>query len=664
MRAPTFSLRDRLLLLVCISLLPALGLALYSNAEQRSIAEENVRREAIGAVQLVSAHQERLIESARQFLLFLTHLPSVRSEDKTGCTAILQPLLKRYPLYTNIGVARRDGAILCSSVPYEKTVNVGSGDWFIKAVADKDFVAGGYQAGRVTGETSITFASPVEQGGTVTGVGFVSMNLKWLGDLAAKADLPPSTELQLVDSRGIILARYPDPERRVGKAVHDPNLLRMLLDGGQTTVSGVGIDGVERLYAVATIAEQPGGGGKSSVVIGIPTGIAFAEVNRLLVVHLSGLAGLAVLTLALAAFWGKVLVLRAEEANLRLAAIVESTEDAVIGASLDGRIESWNPAAERLYGHGASAMRGGTLERLWPEDRRKETEELLARLRAGEPLSVETEHITKDNRRIYVSLSLSPVRSQGRHAGLSVIARDITERKMLDLAQSEFVSLASHQLRAPLTAIRWSMEMLLGDTFGAVSDEQKKVMGETMRYAIDLGETIDLMLMISRIEAGKHHVERVDVDMGAFVTDLLEVHRPSALEKKIALESVLPKTPLTLRTDAASLKEVVSNLVSNAVRYTPEGGKVTVTVTAGKTSARIDVTDTGYGIPAHEQEKIFSKFFRAQNAMKKVPNGTGLGLYLAHSLAELLGGTLSFVSAVNKGTTFSIELPLTPPGNA
>lgn len=223
------------------------------------------------------------------------------------------------------------------------------------------------------------------------------------------------------------------------------------------------------------------------------------------------------------------------------------------------------------------------------------------------------------------------------------------------MAQSEFVSLASHQLRTPLTAIRWSMEMLLNDTPGKAS-EQKELVSETMRYAIDMCDTIETMLIISRIEAGKIQASPVPLELPPFLREILDLHKSQADSKRLTLHLEAPEK-LAISTDPTYLREVVTNLVSNAIRYTPDGGAITVSAAKDGGTVSLAVADNGLGIPPHEQEKIFSKFFRAANAMKSVPNGTGLGLYLAHSLTQMLGGTIGFTSAVGKGTTFTLKLP-------
>lgn len=653
MRHSLSSFRNRLLLLVGLSIIPAAALTLYVTSQQRIIARENVQREAVNAVRLVSAHQERLMESGRQFLLFFTHLPAVRMEDAKGCEDAVKGLMPRYPLYANVGAARSNGDLFCSGLPLPRTLNVGERLWFKEVLKRKDFVVGEYQPGRVTGETTITFASPVLDGDEVTGVAFAALDLAWIDQIATQAVLPEGTMLLVADDAGKLLVRHPDPLLGDIDELSDMNIV-LTEDEGVT--EGVGPDGVVRLFAYAPLARSFEDA-RIMVIIGIPTAVAYAEVNRLLATHLAGLAIIGALSLLLAAFWGKVLILRAQQASERLATIVESSYDAIVSRTLDGTVLSWNKGAEKIFGFTAEEMTGQSVSTIIPPDKREETEKIMQRIKAGERVDdLETMRRTKDGRLIYVSQSHSPLRDdKGDITAVSIIARDITERKELDIAQSEFVSLASHQLRTPLTAIRWSMEMLLNDTPGKASD-QKELLGETMHYAVDMCDTIETMLIVSRIEAGKIQASPVPLELKQFLSDLLELHKSQADTKQLSLK-LTDMEQLSISTDPTYLREVVTNLVSNAIRYTPSGGNITLTVRKKDTTVEIAVADNGLGIPVHEQEKIFSKFFRAGNAMKSVPNGTGLGLYLAHSLTQMLGGTIGFTSAVGKGTTFTLELP-------
>lgn len=221
---------------------------------------------------------------------------------------------------------------------------------------------------------------------------------------------------------------------------------------------------------------------------------------------------------------------------------------------------------------------------------------------------------------------------------------------------SEFVSLVSHQLRTPITALSWSMETLLGQTLGPLNDKQQAFLRDMLRRSIELDDTIRLMLMISKVDAGTLPIEPTRIDVSALFGEILEVYKPFA-DKESLTVSADAAPGLSLVSDAASIKEIVSNFVSNAIRYTPRGGTVRVSARIDGDRVIIDVTDTGYGIPVDQQHKIFSKFFRADNAQKVAPTGTGLGLFLSRLLADRIGARISFVSRLNAGTTFTLDVP-------
>ncbi|MDD4286875.1 MAG: ATP-binding protein [Candidatus Peribacteraceae bacterium] len=230
------------------------------------------------------------------------------------------------------------------------------------------------------------------------------------------------------------------------------------------------------------------------------------------------------------------------------------------------------------------------------------------------------------------------------------------ELKDLDRQKDELISIVSHQLATPVTSVKWYIEMLLDGDSGEMTEEQKKQLMTMQGVTEDLVDLVGMILDVSRIQLGRMKVDRAPLDMGTFFTEVLAVIEPKATVKKQQFIKSLPKTLPTASLDKRLMRMTLENLLSNAVKYTPEGGKVELTVTVKDHTLRYSVKDSGCGIPKEEQDKIFSKLFRATNVRNT--EGNGLGLFAAKGAAEAQGGKVWFESESGKGTTFFVEVPL------
>lgn len=234
---------------------------------------------------------------------------------------------------------------------------------------------------------------------------------------------------------------------------------------------------------------------------------------------------------------------------------------------------------------------------------------------------------------------------------------DITKQKEVDVAKSEFVSLASHQLRTPISAMKWNLELLGSDSMGPLNEKQRSYLGKIERNAEKMHVLIQDFLDASQLEMGTFATEAVAIEVTSFLETIYEEFEERVNRKSITLNKHYDTTALSIHTDEHLLHNVISNLVSNAVKYTPESGTVTVQVTVDSTNITFTIQDTGMGIPKNEQEKLFSKFFRASNARSEVTEGTGLGLYIVSQAVEKLGGNITVASDIGAGTTFTVTVP-------
>lgn len=258
-----------------------------------------------------------------------------------------------------------------------------------------------------------------------------------------------------------------------------------------------------------------------------------------------------------------------------------------------------------------------------------------------------------------VTLSIAPL--LGRFTGAVIVIRDVTADSELDEAKSGFISVASHQLRTPLTSIRWYSEMLLSLDAGPLNETQKDFMNEVHGGAERLYQTVDLLLGISRVESGKMKADRKPIDLGVFTGEITKELAPQIDEKELALTVVAPdRAPVIVWLDSLTLRQVILNLISNAIRYTNDKGTVEIKWNISEDGREIvySVRDNGIGIPEAQRGRIFSKFFRAENARAQVPDGSGLGLALVKDLVVSWGGRVWFESEEGKGTTFFFTVPL------
>jgi PAS domain S-box-containing protein len=372
---------------------------------------------------------------------------------------------------------------------------------------------------------------------------------------------------------------------------------------------------------------------------------------------------------------------RAELATRRLAAIVESSDDAIISKTLEGIITSWNPAAVRMYGYTEREAVGQSVFLIVPPDRRDEENEVLRRLRLGETVDhFETVRRRKDGRFLDVSLTVSPIRdATGRIVGASKIARDITEHKRAQAertavlereqaarreaeaanrAKDEFLAVLSHELRTPLNAVYGWAQLLRSES---MSGEQRARALETIaRNASAQIQLIDDLLDVSRVTSGKMSLNIRPVELLPVVEAALDSVRPAAAAKDIRLHSVLDARAGPIAGDPDRLQQVVWNLLMNAVKFTPKGGQVQVHLQRVNTHVEIVVSDTGEGIPPAVLPFVFDRFRQGDSSSTRAHSGLGLGLALVKHLVELHGGSVAARSpGSGQGATFIVTLPAT-----
>jgi PAS domain S-box-containing protein len=369
---------------------------------------------------------------------------------------------------------------------------------------------------------------------------------------------------------------------------------------------------------------------------------------------------------------GAVLVFRdisgrrgAEEAQARLAAIVECSDDAIVSKTLDGIILSWNAAAERLFGYTPDEAIGRPITLIIPPERYDEEHEILARIARGERVDhFETVRVSKHGRRIDISLTVSPVRdSAGRIIGASKIARDITDRKRAEEAlreadrrKDQFIALLAHELRNPLAPLRNGLQVMRLASGDANAVAQARSMME--RQLGHMVRIVDDLLDISRINQNKMELRRSRVLLTDIVSSAVETARPAIEASGHELSIALPPEPVHLDADLTRLAQVFSNLLTNSAKYTERGGRIWLTAERRGGELVVSVRDTGIGIPAEALPRIFDMFAQVDRSIERATGGLGIGLALVKGLVEMHEGTVTAASeGPGKGSTFTVKLP-------
>jgi len=335
----------------------------------------------------------------------------------------------------------------------------------------------------------------------------------------------------------------------------------------------------------------------------------------------------------------------------RLAAIVDSSDDVIIGKTLDGTVTSWNQAAERLYGYSAEEMIGQSIARIFPPERIDEFRDFMDRLSRGELISHhDAVRVTKEGKRIDISVSISPVTdAAGLIVGAATIAQDISERKRIEATQRDFLAMISHDLRSPLAVIRASAQLLHR------RGEYREATVETiMAYADRMARLIDDLSDVVRLDEGRIPLQREPLDLVVLARECAAAAEKQSEHHSVRVEA--PDAAICGDWDRVRLSQVVENLLGNALKHGAEEGEIVVRVEERGDEARLSVRDSGPGIDAQHVPHLFERFYQA-NARS---SGLGLGLYISRILVEAHGGRIWAESRPGQGSNFTIALPRSP----
>lgn len=304
------SLRTRLVVLVLLAVVPALGLILYTASEQRRTATVEAENNTLRLVRLAANNQRQMVDSTHQLLTILAQLPVVRQGNTPECDRLLAKLLQQYPNHATLGVLDRQGNLVCNAIPYTGSINLSDYTYVQRALKTRKFVVGDYQIAQITKKALLKFAYPVlDEAGQVERVIIASLDLSQLSQLAAQIRLPEGSVLSVVDRQGKILVRYPNPQKWIGKSLPEDAFYRMALVQGMGTYQAVSLDGVPRIFAFNPLGDEPQNP-EAYIRVGIPISTVLKKANKLLNRNLIWLGIVTVLALIAAWVGGDIFLIR------------------------------------------------------------------------------------------------------------------------------------------------------------------------------------------------------------------------------------------------------------------------------------------------------------------------------------------------------------------
>ena len=341
----------------------------------------------------------------------------------------------------------------------------------------------------------------------------------------------------------------------------------------------------------------------------------------------------------------------------KINAIIENLYDGLIFLDLNNRVTLLNLEAESVLNIKKQDILGKKIEDLVKAPRVKILYDALEQ--EIKWTGQRHEMVIEDPLPRYFQIMVSPVASQkGKRIGTMISIHDTTREKELEQVKTKFVSIAAHQLRTPLSAIKWTLRLLLSNDAGKINDDQRKLLGQGYQSNERMINLVNDLLNVARIEEGRLLYDMEKVSLEKIIEKYIQEIDPLIQKKSIKIKFEKPEKPLPqIEADEEKLGLVVQNLIENAIKYTSKEGQVTIGLKSDKINVEFMIKDDGIGIPTDQQDQVFGKYFRGENATKSGVEGTGMGLFICKSIVEKHGGNIWFESKEGEGTTFWFVVP-------
>jgi len=614
LRIPHVSLTVRLIILVLIAICPAIVIQAYNEYELRKASETDIHQQVIQITRQFGEEIGELREGARQLLLALSQLTPVKLRESDDCNVLFGSLASQYANYSLLAAADTDGRLFCSSSPLAYD-SVADKPFFKRAMAQDGLAVGNYWADPTSGARMIHFALKFDSGdGHAAGVVFAGLDLRWLSEHLKERGLPLTSSILIADREGNIIARLPNPEALVGKNMRKGHA--EIMDGNTTgSEETVGVDGSTRIFGYLPAALPPRDFFLSA---GQSKAEAFAAVDS------------------------------ATERGIAL--IVFGLLAATFAAVLGGRRFLQEPISGLV--HFATEWRNGNYD---------------SRVNVRHPAS-EIGHLGATFNVMADALAAryaAQKRAEAELRELNATLETRVEERTVELAnanraKSMFLANMSHELRTPLNAIIGFGEMMHREIMGPIGLPAYKEYAQHIHESgLHLLSLVEEMLDLAKVEAGKLQIECVPTEPGKlFAESLMMLQSTAAAATVLIIIDGDPSNWPVLEGDPVKLKQVFVNLIGNAIKFTPAGGRVTISSEIDEAALHIRIRDTGIGIRTQDIPLVVQPFYRVNSVLDSTHQGAGLGLPFAKSVVDLHGGTLAIESELGSGTTVTISLPL------
>jgi signal transduction histidine kinase/DNA-binding response OmpR family regulator len=606
--AVRIGLTGRLLILVIFAVVPALVIQGWNEYDLRIAREADIRQQVVQSTKQFGEEIGELREGARQLLLALAQLNTVKTRQPGACSPLFSKLKARFANYSLLGAADTSGVIFCASEPTSYS-SVAEQPFFERAMAQPGLAVGNYWVDPASGQRMIHFAERFEDDeGRVAGVVFAGLDLAWLSDHLEERGLSPTASILIADREGNIIARLPHPELLVGKNMRKSH--EAIMDGDQAGwEEAVGVDGTTRIFGYVPPSLPPRDFFLSA---GQTKAEAFAAIDSA----------------------------TRRGVGLILAGLLA----AVYAAWAGGRNFVRRPI-EGLLSVTSEWRKGNYEARAHLEDRSSEIGRLGAAFNEmADALAARhaaQQSAEEELRELNATLELR-------------IERRTVELEGAVRAKSQFLANMSHEIRTPLNGILGMLELVRQTELGPA---QRRFIETARRSGGTLLGVINGVLDLSKIEAGKVEIENSPFDLRVVVEEVTELFSELACGKGLELACFVPATLQTaLIGDAGRLRQILTNLIGNAVKFT-ERGEVgirayTLEHDASAVVIAFEVVDTGIGIPAEKRRHIFEAFAQADSSTTRRYGGSGLGLSIAKHFCEMMGGSIDVESEPGGGSKF------------
>ncbi len=588
-------------------------------------------------------------------------LKALAEDDSLALMTRLKALTLAFPALGSAAIADTKGLIIAS---YPTHIG-SSGNTAEVELVEKTIASGKPQISEIhespTGSgIVVSVAAPMFGSGT-TNVVILRYRTEQMSKWFSGIDIASGSSLFILDHHGKVVARAGIREADVAEKSPE---VRKALEGTLHTSEYADPHGS---MMVGTFLPVSIGKNTWVIIAEKPTSVAYRDLERVRTnIALAG-GFLTLVTLCMV-----ITLARTHARNIRLnnelkdknlklqetAAIVQSSNDAIVGFMRDGKIRTWNAAAEKIFGWKSDDIMSQSVAMIIPKEKRDEFAELLTKVNAGETIqNFETIRQKKDGTIVPVSVTLSPIRDEHKNVvAVSSIDRDTTERKRIEQMKDDFISFVSHQLKAPITAIRWTLESIVDGDYGDIPEKMKQPLEEIRGVNVQNFQLVNDILNASRIDRGVIAVETKPMLLSEVITRSLRDYTVAIKKAGLTLTVIDAPEPLTVLVDLEKAAESVTNSLSNSIKHTKTGGLTVRSYRDGDFGC-IDVSDTGEGMPQNIIDKLFTRTgILGTNTVAE--KSAGLGLYIAKHFMEIQNGEIRVTSTVGKGTTFTYRLPL------